>query len=396
MVSMRPFGSEKITSSGIRPWQPKAVLSCAALLAIAVALVTLSFASKATSKNSDTVWGLAGGYAGVNLSNAYQRGVRAVLLEVSWPLAEPGLERFDETYLRQLRAQARRYRSMGFQISLNYGLDAAPGWLMRYQGARYVNQYGASYTADPLPDLIFDKGLRLFAREYTEKILHLLRPFVYMVRVGGGYEGELDYPPSMGGTQVNQYWAYGSSAQRSAPVRGWRPCSSQRPGEARAFLTWYLASLADYQRWQIQTVRSVYRGQIAVLYPSVGFTAGQEHEALEDDLCGRTPIERTGAFARGWDQIQQVGDLSGSGLVVYSTWADNSVAMDRLGELASVHHLRLAGENAGFNGPAAMNRAVAAARAWHFISFFWVRAQQAYCECNGWATIGDYQHDIAG
>lgn len=395
MVNMRPMEPEKVDSSGISLWKSKAVLSCAILLAIA-ALATLSYAAKATSKSQDTVWGLAGGYAGINLSNAYQRGVRAVLLEVNWALAEPGPERFDETYLRQLKAEAQRYRSIGFQISLNYGLDAAPGWLMRYQGARYVNQYGASYTADPLPDLIFNRRLRPFAQEYTEKILHLLGPFAYMVRVGGGFEGELDYPPSMDGPQVNQYWAYGSAAQKSAPMPGWRPCSSQQPGGARSFLAWYLESLADYQRWQIQTVRSVYRGQIAILYPSVGFTAAQENEALKDDLCGRTPIEKTGAFARGWDQIQQVGDLSGSGLVVYSTWADNPVAMDRLGELASLHHLRLAGENAGLNGPADMNRAVAAARAWHFISFFWVRAQQAYCECNGWATIGDYQHDIEG
>ena len=43
-----------------------------------------------------------------------------------------------------------------------------------------------------------------------------------------------------------------------------------------------------------------------------------------------------------------------------------------------------------------MSQAVKDARAWHLTSFFWIRAQQAYCKCHGWATIEEYQHDIAG
>lgn len=369
-------------------------LGCVVLLMVST-LAACGVNTKAKPASVSTVWGLAGPYTGVNLANAYRRGVRAVLLEASWAAAEPGPGKFDNAYLAQLVVQARRYRSMGFKVALNYGLESAPGWLMAIPGARYVNQYGTAYTAYPVPDLIFDTSLRSFAQTFTQKILRLLGPFVYLVRVGGGYDGELAYPPPMSGESANQYWAYGSAAQKTAPNPGWRPCSGIY-GAARAFLIWYLASLVDYQRWQIHSVRTVYAGQIAVLYPSIGFTSAQEQQAVSDNLCGRTAAEQTTAFSRGWDHAQQVAALSGAGLVVYSTWADNPAAIDQLGRLAAAHHLRLAAENSGYNGPMVMSQTVKEARVWHLTSFFWIRAQQAYCYCDGLATIGDYQHDIAG
>jgi hypothetical protein len=376
------------------PWAPRIALSCVVLLAVN-ALVACGSTAQARPAAVRTLWGLAGPYAGVNYTDAYRRGVRAVLLEASWAAAEPRPGKFDEAYLGELAAQARRYRSMGFKVALNYGMEEAPSWLMALPGAHYVNQYGTAYTAYPVPDLIFDTSLRPFAQTFTDKILRLLGPLVCLVRVGGGYDGELAYPPPASGESVNQYWSYGPAAQKKAPDPGWRPCS-KIPGEARAFLTWYLTSLADYQQWQIQSVRTVYAGQIAVLYPSVGFTAAQERQALSDNLCGHTAVEQTGAFARGWDHAQQVSMLSGPGIVVYSTWTDNPAAIDQLGQLAARQHLPLAGENSGYNTAAEMTRAVQEARAWHLTSFFWIRAQQAYCDCSGLATMEEYQHDIAG
>ena len=380
---------------GQHRWTPRIGLSCVVLL-VASGLVLLGVTSRARPTAGSTVWGLAGGYSRVSLADAYRRGVRAVLVEASWAAAEPSRGHFDQAYLGKLAAQVSRYRSMGFQVALNYGLMNAPGWLMALPGARYVNQYGTAYTAGPLLDLVFDTSLRSFAQAYTDVILRLLGPLVYMVRVGGGYDGELAYPPPARGEPPNQFWAYGPAARKTAPEPGWRPCSRGLSGRARTFLTWYLTSLVDYQQWQIRSVRSVYAGQIAVLYPSVGFTTAEEQQALSDSLCGHTAAEQTGAFARGWGHAQQVSALSGPGLVVYGTWADNPVAIDQLGRLAAARHLPLAGENAGFNGAAAMNRAVQEARAWHLTSFFWIRAPQAYCGCNGLATIEEYQHDIAG
>jgi hypothetical protein len=376
-------------------WNPRIGLSCAALLVVG-GLVLAGVTTGKRSTATGTVWGLAGGYAGVSLGDAYRRSVRAVLVEASWATAEPRPGQFDQAYLGQLAAQVRSYRSMGFQVALNYGLQDAPGWLMALPGARYVNQDGTMYTAGPLPDLVFDTSLRSFAQAYTDVILRLLGRSVYLVRVGGGYDGELGYPPPAGGEPANQYWAYGPAAQAGSPEPGWRPCSPGHPGQARTFLAWYLNALVGYQQWQIQSVRSVYSGQIAVLYPSVGFSAANEQQALSDNLCGHTAVEQMGAIARGWDQAQQVSALSGPGLVVYSTWADNPAAIDQLGRLAAARHLPLAGENGGFNGVAAMSQAVKDARAWHLTSFFWIRAQQAYCDCHGWATIEEYQHDIAG
>ena len=388
----------------LRPRSPglRFAFGCVVLL-VTSGLVATGFAVGAGSATvgtvrrspaTATVWGLVGGYSGINLADVYHRGVRAVLVEATWADAEPRPGVFNEAYLQQLLGQVRSFRAMGFKVALNYGLEQAPSWLMALPGAHYVNQFGTEYTAEPVPNLIFDTSLRSYAQAFTDAILRLLGRFVYLVRVGGGYDGELDYPPPASGESPNQYWAYGPAAHAQSPEESWRPCSPT--GQARAFLRSYLTALVDFQQWQIRSVRSVYRGDIAVLYPSVGFTAANEQQALSDDLCGRTAIEQTGAIARGWDQAQQVGALSGPGLVVYSTAVDNPAAIGELGRLAADRHLALAGENGGFNGPTAMARAVHEARAWHLTSFFWIRAQQAYCGCNSWATIEDYQHDIAG
>ena len=49
------------------------------------------------------------------------------------------------------------------------------------------------------------------------------------------------------------------------------------------------------------------------------------------------------------------------------------------------------GENSGRDTPAQLASAVHAARVYRLSAFLWVRAEQAYCRCNGWATIDDFE-----
>ena len=218
------------------------------------------------------------------------------------------------------------------------------------------------------------------------------------MRVGGGPSGELSYPwPTR--TQdrsENDYWAFSAAAAISNPVPNWRPCQPSPQGEARRFLHWYLDSLVAFQRWQVDTVRRFYPGTIAVLYPSLGVSSGDIRAAIDDNLCGGTAAQRSGDLQRGYNHAGQIAALPGDGVAVWATWVDNPEAVRRLAALARARHLPLMGENSGRDGPAAMRSAVAEARRSGLSAFLWVRASEAYCFCQGLATIDEYTEAVAG
>jgi hypothetical protein len=343
------------------------------------------------------LWGLVGPYDQVDLPELYQRGVRVVMLELSWAAAEPAEGEFDAAYLSAARARGDRFRAEGFKVVLSFGLQHAPGWLLSRPNARFVNQNGLQYLDHRVADLVFDVALRPLAERYTEKVFAELGTDFYAVRVGGGPNGELSYPGSkrVQGRSENEYWAFSPAAAASNPVPDWRPCEPSPQHEAERFLTWYLKSLVAFQGWQVDTVRRFYPGTIAVLYPSWGVYGGDIQAAIADNLCGGTAAQRSGDLQRGYDHAQQIAALPAAGVAVWATWVDNAEVLQRLATLARARQLPLMGENSGGDGSATMRKAVAEARRIGLTAFLWVRAPEAYCFCQGYASIDEYTKAIA-
>lgn len=364
---------------------------------VALGLLRLLMTAACTASPAATgpTWGLVGGYGGIDMGNLRQRGVQAVLVEMSWAQAEPTPGAFDNDYLDEIARTVSGYRALGFQVvALNYGLDTAPDWLLSKPDARNANQFGEAYTQELLADRVFATDLRGYAEKYTTVVLKLLGKQVSVVRVGGGHWGELDYPEDISSDDsAYAYWAFSQPAQQSSPVPGWRPCSPSPQGQAQRFLDWYLDALVDYQNWQVQSVRRNFSGTIAVLYPSVGLTSKNIQDAVADDLCGRDATEQQ--VARGFDHRRQIAGLTDRRVAVWSTWVDNQQAISELAGLDDRYGLQKMGENSGEDDAATMRLSVQAARRYGLSAFFWVRAEQAYCFCRGWATIDQYQRDIS-
>ena len=365
-------------------------LLVAGLLVLGLLLLVAARAQPGAARAPE--WGLVGPYDHVDLPELHRKGVDVLLVEMSWALAEPARDRFDDAYLASIDAQARRLRAEGFKVVLNFGLQHAPGWLLTLPDARFTDQDGQQYLDDDVADLVFARPLRPLAEAYTREVFARLGTDFYAVRVGGGPDGELTYPgpaPSPDGGP-GHYWAFTRAAAASNPVPDWRPCSDQGPEQTRRFLEWYMNSLVDFQNWQVDTLRRYYPGVIAVLYPSWGLNPGDVAAAANDDACGHTEAERSDDLQRGIDHARQVAALPRGKVAVWSTWAENTSALRALAELARPRHLQVFGENSGHDNVADLRATVTAARQFGLSALLWVRAPEALCGCSGYATMDEY------
>lgn len=341
-------------------------------------------------------WGMMGGYGGISLSDLHGRGVRVVVVEMEWTRAEPERGASDRDYFREVRREAREYRRAGFRVVLNFGLHHAPEWLLDKPDMRFVNQYGDTYTASDEPNLIFAKRYRKFGERYIRNVFNRLGTRFIAVRVGGGHWGELQYPQVFGsdGRLKNYYWAFDDSADRKNPVPRWRPGDPSPNNEARKFINWYLGALTNYQNWQIRTVRKYYPGTIAVLYASWGLRKGDLKEAIGTNLDGSSSPEVNGEVQRGYAHARHIRAVRVRNVAAWGTWADKAGTISWLAPIADRNGLLKMGENSGGDDESKMDVATDAARDYGLSLFVWVRANEAYCHCNGYASINDYEDEI--
>jgi hypothetical protein len=255
--------------------------------------------------------------------------------------------------------------------------------------ARFVNEYGQTYTASDESNMIFAKELRPHAETYTAKVFSELGTNFYAVRVGGGHFGEMQYPGQTGTDGKWQWWAFDGDAIAHSPVSSYKPCSGSST-QAGTFLNYYLDSVTDFQNWQVSTVRKAYPGKIAVLYASWGMRAGDFDATVQDNLCGNKSAEINGEVQRGFDHSRHINALSDTNVAVWDTWTDNPGTVSYLSQLASAKGLVMMGENSGEDDYATMQGTVNSAKQYNFQALLWIRTSEAYCLCSGYATIDNY------
>ena len=266
-------------------------------------------------------------------------GVSHVVLSVSWDLFEPTAGTPDPAYIRKLRADISTYRQAGLGVVLDLGFQYPPAWLFEIPHSRYENQHGELF-ADRSPGMnvtnsVFNATVRTHQAAYLSTLFRELGADWTAVRLGGGWYGELNYPPATFAGKTNAYWAFDPIAQGQkpglpegippCPVPGWKPGTpSPDHASARRFLDWYLASLQNYHDWQITTVRQLYTGPLMMMYPSWGLRPGQLDAAIATDLSGTTPPEKNGELQRGFDFARFITGIRDPHVGVHCTWLDSN------------------------------------------------------------------------
>lgn len=336
-------------------------------------------------------------------------GVSSVVLGVSWDRFEPAPGRPDADYLRHLRADLAAYRGAGLQVVLDLGFQYPPAWLFDLPDSRYQNQHGAAYdnrsSGMNVANSVFNAAVRERQSAYVNRLFRELGGDWSAVRLGGGWYGELNYPPHQFAGRANCYWAFDALAQglkpglpaglSPCPVPGWKPgAPSPDHASARRFANWYLDSLKDYHDWQIALARRHYAGPLMMLYPSWGLRPGQLEPAITGDLSGNTSPEKNGELQRGFDFARFIGGIRDPKVGVHCTWLDSNPAwsdetssdearwspVHSLSALARRHNppLAFSAENTGGGGIAAFNLCAARVNEFKIPQLFWAFAPDLF------------------
>lgn len=186
---------------------------------------------------------------GLHYAELWEMGVRATTFEFQWKRYEPIEGVYDLSYVQHLRELLVELKTQGWAVQMVPGFHYAPDWVFQnYPDMYYVNQYGEAYNPDPLDkgdfrviNAAFNPAARDLIAGYLQRIFQdfdqsdPLQRFD-AVRVGGGVQGELRYPPGEWNGHSNSFWAFDLAAQNPALsgipalVTGWKPGIDPSPG----------------------------------------------------------------------------------------------------------------------------------------------------------------------
>jgi len=182
---------------------------------------------------------------GLHYADEWKRGVRATTLELQWKLYEPQEGVYDTAYINLMKQSLADLKAQGWYVQLVPGYHYVPDWVFtNYPNMYYVNQYGEAYNPDPATmgsfrviNAPFNPQARTLIAGYIARIFQDFNAADFdSVRVGGGVQGELRYPPPDWNGHANSYWAFDSHAQNPSEsgiptgVVGWRPGVDANPG----------------------------------------------------------------------------------------------------------------------------------------------------------------------
>lgn len=359
-----------------------------------------------------------------NLENNRKAGLQVSIQEVSWDRFEPRAGEFDASYIKEVKNRIARFRAAKNQVMLDLGMQYSPRWIFSLPNSRYRNQYGDEYAPTDAGqnglNAVWNQAMRDRQAAYFKRVLAEVGSDVQFVRLGWGYYGELNFPDARWNNRENCYWAFDDMAQgktkglpqgiASCPVAGWIPGT---PGadhkDAARFADWYMNALKNYHDWQIQTARQVFKGRLAMLYPSWGIRPGQLEAAVQGDLNGQTSAEKNGEVQRGFDFARFIAGIRDPKVIVYCTWIDSNPAwsdensadsarwspVHYLASLAKANplHLQTWGENTGRGDRAAMHLTFDRARAFNLMGVMWAFEPDLYDGKH--ASLHEYSEFIA-
>lgn len=182
---------------------------------------------------------------GHHFADEWARGVRATTFELQWRRYEPQEGVYDTAYINSMQQRLAQLKAQGWYVQLVPGYQYVPDWVFaNYPDTYYVNQFGDRYDPDPQAEASarvinapFNAQARALIAGYLARVFQDFDPASFdSVRVGGGIQGELRYPPPAWNGHANSYWAFDSHAQNPAEssipvsVLGWRPGIDPNPG----------------------------------------------------------------------------------------------------------------------------------------------------------------------
>lgn len=374
--------------------RPPPFLAVAVALGLAASAISCSAAPRlpwspgTADRPSSSPWFGVLQPTGDDLPREASAGISVATLELAWDRYQPAPGTSDPAYVSAQRQELARMLRAGFRVVLDAGLQYAPAWVFRDPDSFYVDQYGDRFDSagagQHVANGVFDPAVREAEAGYIATIARDFGDPFFAIRVGGGWNGELHYPPGDYAGRGNLYWAYDASAQAASPAPGWRPGQAST-ALAAAFWAWYAGSLRSYQAWQVATYRRHFSAWLEVLYPGWGLRPGQEDAAVRGLLADTTAAEVNGETQQGNDFAGAIAALDDRHAIVYTVWLDAPAAgtttalespADYLHGLAVRRGLPTAGENSvSGRSASSMRLSVRRTRALTMAGMMWMNEQ---------------------
>jgi hypothetical protein len=340
------------------------------------------------------------------LASDYQAGIRLAIVQPQWDAWEPRPGAFDRRYRAQEIAAVQAYRSAGYEVGVDIGLQSPPAWLLQRPGAQLVDQFGnQSGTAN----FEFDQSVRVAAAAYIRVVVDSLGPVKYY-RVGLSGSGEALYPEAPG----DNWWAFDPRAQGAqgglppgvpaVPLPAWVPGDALYHGrsvtqvQVRSWYRWYFGASVNAHAWEIRAYRAAgYTGMLQLVMPGYGTGPSVYRARMRADLAPVTydPFDTMNTGAVWFKFLAELPDLhglvvdissvgDGSGIPANNTCqpGDDSEPLDSvrarfwsdtrwLTYLAHSHGLQVMGENPGNTRPAQLPEILELARSCGLIALQW-------------------------
>lgn len=305
-------------------------------------------------------------------------GLDGVHIEAFWDRLQPGGEgaALDSTALAELNQEITDARSLGLAVSLAHSPQYPPAWVLAADEP-FKDQNDDEYLpTDPgknVRNWIWTADGRAHVADFYTKVHAGLDPAnvsaITGVKFGGGYFGELQYPPEVGSSPNWLYRGFGASMQVGTgiadgldvcPLPDYTPFTGTDAQDVE-WINWFLGGVEDFLAWQIDQLKAIgWTCRLYCMHPTYSMRNNQ----------GRADNGWRQNFAAGVDFSRQVGVYKNDPQVwPWSTWlggfdgwTPNTVDSDQAAwkKLYSVaaargkHHL-MGGENTGGESNAEMD-----------------------------------------
>ncbi len=262
-------------------------------------------------------------------------GGTAVVVPVIWSQAQPtargnvNLQRAGNSGQNVL-AEVVEAHAAGLQVYLELDLQYPPEWVT-HTVPQYVDQFGEAFSSQipgqDVRDWVWAQTGREAVASFVAGALGALAPElsdVAGIRVGGGANGEMQYP--RGGSTVTgepSFWGYDTPAQSGAGIAEGEQATPLRryvyghgsAAQDSIWAAWYERSLGQFVHWYVTRLRAGgWQGPVYVLEPSYGVRENWSPRSPEYEL----------QVALGTDYAVQLDSYDTLANVwPWSTWADD-------------------------------------------------------------------------
>jgi hypothetical protein len=227
------------------------------------------------------------------MATDHASGVSEAMMNIDWSSWQPQPGVTNTNYVNQQVSIANQYRSNGWTVAIDVGLQAPPSWVLSLPDGALRSQNGSSQNVD----YEYSQAVRSAASQYISSVVSALGS-VSSYRIGLGSDGEMMYPEA----DNNEWWAFNGSAQQggpdlptgiaSSPMPGWIPGSTSWNGspvtaaQVSGWYNWYYGALVNGLAWEIGAFRGAgYTGALQLLMAGDGALPGVYNGRLAVDLA---------------------------------------------------------------------------------------------------------------